>query len=202
MGRAQQQLQTLIHDKIQSEGRAFMDLQGKIFFAASTAGVASALPVLGTAYEGSRVGSLFSFAGATRGGSAATSALINAGSQLLSDDPFRWSGVVQAGVAGYLGAGGGMSWNVTVNAVTGGAATEFDNYYYGDNKNVLLSTLISGAGGGLGYKLGDEVTVGLDRSVAGQTKRFRSVVLGNVTGSVGSESVGHIVEWAQKHGRQ
>lgn len=202
MAHAQQQLQTLIHDKIQSEGRAFMGLQGQIFFAASTAGVASALPVLGTAYEGSRVGSLISFAGATRGGSAATSALINAGSQLLSGDPFRWSGVVQAGVAGYLGPGGGVGWNVTVNAVTGGAATEFDNYYYGEDKSVLLSSVTSGAGGGLGFKTGNVVTARLDGSIANQSKYFSSAVYGNVVGSITSETVNRGVDWLQKHGHQ
>lgn len=175
-------------DVIKQSDNDFYKFYGQIGLAGAGGGLsAGGIPFLAAANAArgaGTVGSLLEYGLATRLGAGVTSGVVNATSQLIQGEPFRWTNVGIAVASGALGTGGGLAWNTAIGASGGFVQTEMNNWIYGENKNVFLETVTSAATGGIGYWVGDKTT----HALGGQwPNSIIPIISGNVAGSTASE---------------
>lgn len=130
--------------------------------------VAAAIPVLqGTRLAAYGLGTVYSTVGpwGTAGLGAATSGGMDAAMQYYDTGTVRpaqtlFSATV-GGVSGPLGATSGLFTNIVLGGSGAALNTQFQNSYYGDDKNLGVPVLVGSTFGLLGYQAGAYTTQGL-----------------------------------------
>jgi len=147
-----------------ADTKSFLSFNAQIAFMGATAGLSAGVPFLAaaSAARGSgTVSTALGYALATRAGTGAISGAIDAGAQLMSGEPFKWTNVVISTATGALGVGGGIRWNMAINVSAGFVQTGLNNQIYGTNDNVFVGAVTSGVAAGVGYGVGSLIANGL-----------------------------------------
>jgi hypothetical protein len=185
-----------------ADTKSFLNFNAQIAFMGATAGLSAGVPFLAAANAARGSGTVSTVVGyglATRVGTGVISGAIDAGAQLMTEEKFKWTNVAVSTATGMLGVGGGIRWNMAINASGGFVQTALNNQKYGTNDNVFVGAAVSGVSGGAGYLAGTKAT----SLIAAQLPRSTIPVIGgSVAGSSFTEitntSISHVKENVDK----
>jgi len=137
-------------------------------------------------------GALGSGALASKAGTGAISAAINAGSQYVQNGNINWLDVGGSYATGFIGAydlGGAyknLAWNVLVNAVNGGGTTAIKNTMNGTSDSIAFGAFSGATASALGFGAGKIADAG-----------FGSLLRPTINGNLAWSNVG---QWAGPSG--